>query len=67
MLCIVATTLITSFGSVDEPPKLTILNSKSSVILTDSEGNTHLYNVNTSPKQWEIREISTTVFEVRNK
>ena len=56
--------LLTSLvGGIDEHPTMTILIPKSSVILTDSEGELFYY-FNPSIKQWKLREISETQFEV---
>ena len=50
------------FGKFDVQPTMTLLIPKSSVILTDSEGEFHFYH-NPSIKQWKLREISETQFE----
>ena len=50
-------------GGLDKQPTMTILKQKSSVILTDSEGEFFFYH-NPSIKQWKLREISETQFEV---
>ena len=61
---IVVMLLLTSLiGSVEEHPTMTLLIPKSSVILTDSEGNSNFYH-NPSVKQWKLREITETQFEV---
>lgn len=51
------------FGKFDVQPTMTLLIPKSSVILTDSEGELFYY-FNPSIKQWKLREISETQFEV---
>ena len=61
---IVVISLLTSLiGGVDKHPTMTLLTSKSSVILSDYEGEFHFYH-NPSIKQWKLREISETQFEV---
>jgi len=51
------------FGKFDVQPTMTLLIPKSSVILTDSEGEFPFYH-NPSIKQWKLREITETQFEV---
>mgnify|MGYP003660786227 CR=1 FL=1 len=61
---IIGMLLLTSLiGSIDIFPTMTLLIPKSSVILTDSEGDSNFYR-NPSIKQWRIREITETQFEV---
>ena len=51
------------FGKFDVQPTMTLLKPKSSVILSNYEGEFHFYH-NPSIKQWKLREISETQFEV---
>ncbi len=51
------------FGKFDVQPTMTLLIPKSSVILTDSEGEFYFYH-NPSIQQWKLREITETQFEV---
>ena len=61
---IIVMLLLTSLiGSIDIFPTMTLLIPKSSVILSDSEGEFYFYH---TPyiKQWKLRELSETQFEV---
>jgi hypothetical protein len=61
---IVVISLLTSLiGGVDKHPTMTLLTSKSSVILSDYEGEFHFYH-NPSMKQWKLRQITETQFMV---
>ena len=61
---IVVILLLTSLiGGVDKHPTMTLLTSKSSVILSDYEGEFHIYH-NPSMKQWKLRQITETQFMV---
>ncbi len=62
---IIVILLLTSLiGSVDEYPTMTIVVSKSSVILSDSEGDSANPRYYLSIQQWKLREITETQFEV---
>ena len=51
------------FGKFDVQPTMTLLKPKSSVILSNYEGEFYFPH-NPSIQQWKLREISETQFEV---